>query len=108
MIPRPGQLRKARRPLSGPRTRELDRRVGDVALCQQQAADMLAPHAMAIMSLQVILRMRRDMGGEELDRAAASVLSSFQLRAERARRARWLSRMQPDLARLSNCLGFAD
>jgi hypothetical protein len=44
---------------------------------------------MAIMSLQIILRMRRDMSGEELDRAAASVLSSFQLRAERARRARW-------------------
>jgi hypothetical protein len=60
-----------------------------IAFCEQQAADMLAPYAMVIMSLQVILRMRRDMSGEELDQALASALGSFQLYAEHARRAQW-------------------
>lgn len=60
-----------------------------IAFCEQQAADMLAPYAMAIMSLQVILRMRREVSGEELDQALASVLGSFQLGAERARRRQW-------------------
>lgn len=50
---------------------------------------MLAPHAMIIMSLQIILRMRRDISGEEIDRAAASVLGSIQLSAERAKRQQW-------------------
>jgi hypothetical protein len=55
--------------------------------CEQQAADMLAPHAMIIMSLQIILRMRRDMSGEELDQALSTVLASFELEVERRRRA---------------------
>ena len=60
-----------------------------IAFREQQAADMLAPHAMIVMSLQIILRMHRDMSGEELDQALASVLGSFQLFAERARRQQW-------------------
>ena len=39
---------------------------------------------MIVMSLQIILRMRRDMSGEELDRAAASVLASFELESSAA------------------------
>jgi hypothetical protein len=57
-----------------------------IGFCEQQAADMLAPHAMIIMSFQIILPMRRDVSGEELDQALASVLGSIQLSAERARR----------------------
>ena len=53
---------------------------------------MLAPHATAIKSLQIILRMRRDMSGAELDRAAASVLASVELEVERRRRAEWRQR----------------
>ena len=34
-----------------------------IAFCEQQAVDMLAPHAMIVMSLQIILRMHRDMSG---------------------------------------------
>jgi hypothetical protein len=47
---------------------------------------------MIIMSLQIILRVRRDMSGEELDRAAASVLANFELEVERRRRAEWRQR----------------
>jgi hypothetical protein len=50
---------------------------------------MLAPHALIIMSLQIILRMRRDMSGAELDQALATVLGQFDLAAERRRRADW-------------------
>jgi len=60
-----------------------------IAFCEQQAADTLAPHGMIIMSLQIILRIRRDMSGEELDQALASVLGSFQLNTEHSRRAQW-------------------
>ena len=60
-----------------------------IAFCEQQAADMLAPHAMIIMSLQIILRMRRDMSGEDLDQALASVLGSFHLADERVKRQQW-------------------
>lgn len=65
-----------------------------IAFCEQQAADMLAPHAMIIMSLQIILRMRRDMCGKELDQALARVLSNFQLSAERARRQQWANTVE--------------
>ena len=47
---------------------------------------------MIIMSLQIILRVRRDMSGEELDRAAASVLANFELEVERRRHAEWRQR----------------
>jgi len=63
-----------------------------IAFCEQQAADMLAPHAMAVMSLQIILRMRRDMSGEELDQALGTVLANIELAVERRRRAEWRRR----------------
>jgi hypothetical protein len=63
-----------------------------IAFCEQQAADLLAPHAMIVMSLQIILRMRRDMTGQELDQAAASVLANFELAVERRRRTEWRQR----------------
>lgn len=75
---------------SGPRTRKSEAGVDRfIAFCEQQAADLLAPHAMAIMSLQIILRMRRDMSGEELDQALATILANMELSAERERRADW-------------------
>jgi hypothetical protein len=63
-----------------------------IAFYEQQATDLLAPRAMIIMSLQIILRMRRGMSGEELDRAAASVLANFDLAVEHRRRAEWRRR----------------
>jgi len=53
---------------------------------------MLAPHVMTVMSLQIILRIPREMSGEELDDAAASVLANCELIAERRRRADWRRR----------------
>jgi hypothetical protein len=60
-----------------------------IAFCEQQAHDLLFPHAPLIKSLQIILRMRRNMTGEELDQALATVLAQFELAAERQRRADW-------------------
>jgi hypothetical protein len=61
-----------------------------ISLCEQQAADLLAPHVMTVMSLQIILRMHPDMTG--VDQALATVLGSFDLDAERRRRTDWRER----------------
>jgi hypothetical protein len=60
-----------------------------ISFCEQQAHDLLTPHGRLIVSLQIILPMRRDMTGEELDQALATVLAQFELAAERRRRADW-------------------
>jgi hypothetical protein len=65
-----------------------------MSFCEQQAADLLGPHVMTVMSLQIILRIHREMSGEELDNAAASVLANFELAAERRRRAEWRVRAE--------------
>jgi hypothetical protein len=62
--------------------------------CEQQAHDLLCPYVMVIMSLQIILRMRRDMSGEELDRATATVLANLELSAERLKRRQWVQRIE--------------
>jgi hypothetical protein len=59
-----------------------------------QALDLLTPHVPLIISLQIILRMRRDMTGEELNQAAANVLAGIALDMERARRRRWQERIE--------------
>jgi hypothetical protein len=38
-----------------------------LSFCERQAFDLLAEHVTALMSLQIILRMRRTMSGGELD-----------------------------------------
>ena len=45
-----------------------------LSFCGCQAFDLLAEHATALMSMHIILRMRRTMSGAELDDAIASVL----------------------------------
>jgi hypothetical protein len=64
-----------------------------IAFCEQQALDLLTPHVPLIISMQIILRMRRDMSGEELDRAAASVLGNLAVAMERIERKRWQDRI---------------
>jgi len=63
-----------------------------ISFCEQQAHDLLFPHAPLIMSLQIILRMRREMTGRELDQALATVLGQFDLAVERGRQADWRKR----------------
>jgi hypothetical protein len=82
--------------------RELARLIGKsedaierfLSFCEQQAVDLLSPHVPFITSLQIILRMRRDMTGGELDHAAASVLANLAMAAERGRRERWQARVE--------------
>jgi hypothetical protein len=64
-----------------------------IAFCEQQALDLLTPRVPLIISLQIILRMRRDMSGEELDQAAASVLGNLAVTMERIERRRWQDRI---------------
>jgi hypothetical protein len=60
-----------------------------IAFCEQQAYDLLFPHAAVLMSIEIVLRIRRTMSGEELDRAIAIVLAEHGAAVERVRRARW-------------------
>src|SRR5262249_19492308 len=46
-----------------------------IGFCRQQAADLLGEHVPLLMSLQIVLRMRRVMTGEEIDRAIATILA---------------------------------
>lgn len=57
-----------------------------ISFCLQHARDLLAPHVPVLVLLQDVLRVRRDMTGEELD--CASAIISDQL-AEKKRRRDW-------------------
>jgi hypothetical protein len=56
---------------------------------KRQAFDLLCEHATVLMSMQIILRMRRTMSGSELDEAIASVLAHQAMVRERLRRKQW-------------------
>jgi hypothetical protein len=56
--------------------------------CEHQAFDLLAENVTALMSLQIILRMRRTMSGSELDDAIRTVLAHEAVARERLRRKR--------------------
>jgi hypothetical protein len=60
-----------------------------LSFCGCQAFDLLAEHATALMSMHIILRMRRTMSGAELDDAIASVLAHQGVARERLRRKEW-------------------
>jgi hypothetical protein len=62
--------------------------------CERQAFDLLAEHVTVLMSLQIILRMRRTMSGSELDEAIRSVLAYQALARERWRRKDWQRRVE--------------
>jgi hypothetical protein len=57
--------------------------------CERQALDLLSEHVTALMSLQIILRMRRTMSGSELDDAIRTVLAHEAVARERHRRKQW-------------------
>jgi hypothetical protein len=63
-----------------------------ILLCEQQAYDLLSPHVGVLMSMQIVLRIRRTMTGEEIDRAIATVVAGQALALERLRRADWRKR----------------
>jgi hypothetical protein len=63
-----------------------------LVFCERQAFDLLSVHATALMTLQIILRMRRTMSGSELDDAIRTVLVHQAVARERYRRRDWHKR----------------
>ena len=57
--------------------------------CKQQALDMLREYVGVLLSLSIVLKIRREMTGEEIDDVIATTLARFELAAERVRRKRW-------------------
>jgi|GraSoi2013_100cm_1033763.scaffolds.fasta_scaffold61889_2 hypothetical protein len=57
-----------------------------LGFAEQQAHDLLFPRAPVIMSLALVLRIRRTLTGAEIDDVIAGTIARFELAAERARR----------------------
>jgi hypothetical protein len=57
--------------------------------CKQQALDMLSENVGVLLSLSIVLKIRREMTGEEVDDVIATTLARFELATERVRRKRW-------------------
>jgi hypothetical protein len=57
--------------------------------CEIAAHDLLAPYVPLLMSLQLVLRIKRSLTGDEVNRVIATALAQFDLASERARRRRW-------------------
>ena len=60
-----------------------------IVFCERQALDLLSEHVTVLMSLQIVLRIRRTMSGVEIDRAIATALAAEASAIERIRRKRW-------------------
>jgi hypothetical protein len=60
-----------------------------LALCEQQAHDLLYPHALIIMTLSIVLRIKRTLDGAEIDGIISDVQARKALAVERGRRQRW-------------------
>jgi hypothetical protein len=60
-----------------------------MALCEQQARDLLHPHGPVIMALSIVLKIRRILNGDEIDGVIATTVAGLQLATERRRRAEW-------------------
>ena len=63
-----------------------------IGFCERQALDLLSSRVTLIMGLQIVLRIRRTMTGEELNQTIATMLASETLAIERCRRADWCKR----------------
>jgi hypothetical protein len=60
-----------------------------LAFCEQQAHDLLYPHAPIIMSLSIVLRIKRTLDGAEIDKIISDVQARKALAVEHGRRQRW-------------------
>ncbi|MEH2563476.1 hypothetical protein [Bradyrhizobium sp. AZCC 2289] len=60
-----------------------------IAYCDIAARDLLLPYGAVIMTLQLVLRIKRVLTGSEIDNVIADVLAREALAAERVRRKRW-------------------
>lgn len=62
-----------------------------IEFCLQQALDLLSEQITLLWTLGIILRMRRDMTGAEMDEAMTTVLAGQEVEVERIRRRQWAS-----------------
>jgi hypothetical protein len=60
-----------------------------LAFAEQQAHDLIYPHVPIIMSLATVLRIRRTLTGEEIDKLISDVQARKALAIEHARRKQW-------------------
>ncbi len=60
-----------------------------LGFAEQNARDLLFPYAPVIMSLSIVLRIKRTLDAVEIDDVIATTLARFELAAERARRRQW-------------------
>jgi hypothetical protein len=58
------------------------------------ARDLLMPHGAVVMTLQLVLRIKRELTGSEIDKIISDVLAREALAAERARRREWVRRIE--------------
>jgi hypothetical protein len=63
-----------------------------IEFCSQQATDMLSENITVLLSLDIVLRIAREMTGEQIDRAIVTALAAEAAAVERRRRADWRKR----------------
>jgi hypothetical protein len=63
-----------------------------IAHCEVAARDLLMPHGDVVMTLSIVLRIRRTMNGSEIDELISDLQTRKALAAERRRRADWHKR----------------
>ena len=63
-----------------------------IGFCERQAFDLLSSRVTLLMGLQIVLRVRRTMSGDELNRAIAAMVAGETLAIEYWRRADWRKR----------------
>lgn len=65
-----------------------------IKLAEQMAEDLLRPHGAILIVLSTVLRIRRTLTGEEIDKIIADTVGMFELEAERAKRRQWQARVE--------------
>lgn len=63
-----------------------------IAHCDIAARDLLLPHGAVIMTLQLVLRIKRNLHTAEIDTIISDVLARKTVAVERQRRADWRRR----------------
>jgi hypothetical protein len=64
-----------------------------IRLCETMADDLLRPYGYVLIALSTVLRIRRTLGGEEIDDVIATTVAGFELAAEQTRRRQWQQRI---------------
>jgi hypothetical protein len=60
-----------------------------IAHCDVVARDLLLPYGAVVMTLSIVLRIKRTLDGQEIDKVIADLQAQKALAVERGRRKRW-------------------